>query len=64
MNEVQELIKLTVVIIGITIAAFGFVSLVMWQNPFRLIPKMFAARVMVALVAYAWVLYFLARAVQ
>ncbi|EAR6896778.1 hypothetical protein ACFLJF_004358 [Salmonella enterica] len=45
--------------IGISVAAFGMVFFVMWQNPFRFIKPMFAMRVLVALVAYAWLLHFL-----
>lgn len=57
MSEVLVLIKIAAIVIGISAAAFGVVSFVMWQNPLRLIKPMFAVRVLVALTVYAWLLY-------
>lgn len=59
MSEVLVLIKIAAIVIGISVVAFGLVSFVMWQNPLRFIKPMFAVRVLVALTAYAWLLYFL-----
>lgn len=59
MNELFVLIKITAMVIGISVAVLGIMSFVMWQNPFRFIKPMFAVRVLVALVAYAWVLHFI-----
>ncbi|EHK0699941.1 hypothetical protein ICL29_004067 [Salmonella enterica] len=59
MNEAWALIKLTGAVIAIAVAAVGLMSFVMWQNPFRYLKPMFAVRVLVVLVAYAWILYFM-----
>jgi len=59
MSEAWELIKITMVIIGLSTAVLGVMSFVMWENPFRYIKPMLAARILVALVAYGWVLYFI-----
>ncbi|EGL4564275.1 hypothetical protein IQ508_002299 [Salmonella enterica] len=59
MSEALVLIKIAAIVIGVSVAAFGMVSFVMWQNPFRFIKPMFVIRVLVALVAYAWLLHFL-----
>ncbi|HBM9969079.1 hypothetical protein ACJBF7_22105 [Enterobacter sp. 04-C-01-SI_S15] len=59
MSEAWELIKVTLVVIGISTAALGVMAFVMWQNPFRFIKPMLAVRILVALIAYAWVLYFI-----
>ncbi|HFZ9214427.1 TPA: hypothetical protein ACIPE5_002100 [Salmonella enterica subsp. diarizonae serovar 61:r:-] len=59
MSEALVLIKITAIVIGISATAFGLVSFVMWQNPFRFIKPMFAVRLLVALTAYAWLLHFL-----
>ncbi|EAY4773440.1 hypothetical protein S828_18345 [Salmonella enterica] len=59
MSEALVLIKIVAIVIGISVAAFGMVFFVMWQNPFRIIKPVFAMRVLVALVAYAWLLHFL-----
>ncbi|HCW3069782.1 hypothetical protein SS21_11305 [Enterobacter roggenkampii] len=64
MNEVFVLIKITAMVIGISVAVLGMMSFVMWQNPFRFIKPMFAVRVLVALVAYAWFLCFIPGASQ
>ena len=64
MNEVFVLIKITAMVIGISVAVLGLMSFVMWQNPFRFIKPMFAVRVLVALVAYVWFLYFISGASQ
>ncbi len=64
MNEVFVLIKITAIVIGISVAVLGLMSFVMWQNPFRFIKPMFAVRVLVALVAYVWFLYFIPGASQ
>ena len=64
MNEVFVLIKITAMVIGISVAVLGVMSFVMWQNPFRFIKPMFAVRVLVALVAYVWFLYFIPGASQ
>ncbi|HCT3688847.1 TPA: hypothetical protein OTU24_002280 [Enterobacter hormaechei] len=64
MNEVFVLIKITAMVIGISVAVLGLMSFVMWQNPFRFIKPMFAVRVLVALVAYVWFLYFIPGASQ
>lgn len=64
MNEVFVLIKITAMVIGISVAVLGIMSFVMWQNPFRFIKPMFAVRVLVALVAYVWFLYFIPGASQ
>lgn len=64
MNEVFVLIKITAIVIGISVAVLGLMSFVMWQNPFRFIKPMFAVRVLVALVAYAWFLHFIPGASQ
>ncbi|ECG8628960.1 hypothetical protein AAD16_004813 [Salmonella enterica subsp. diarizonae] len=59
MSEALVLIKIAAIAIGVSVATLGLVSFVMWQNPFRFIKPMFAMRVLVALVAYAWLLHFL-----
>ncbi|ECR8549373.1 hypothetical protein F2D81_18100 [Salmonella enterica] len=59
MSEALVLIKIAAIAIGISVAAFGMVFFVMWQNPFRFIKPMFVIRVLAALVAYAWLLHFL-----
>lgn len=59
MSEAWELIKITAVVIGLSTAVLGLMSFVMWENPFRYIKPMLAARILVALVAYGWVLYFI-----
>ncbi|EDW6116233.1 hypothetical protein ABK35_000212 [Salmonella enterica subsp. salamae] len=59
MSEALVLIKIAAIAIGISVTTLGMVLFVMWQNPFRLIKPMFAMRVLVALVAYAWLLHFL-----
>ncbi|MEX1839139.1 hypothetical protein KMW40_01705 [Enterobacter cloacae] len=59
MSEAWELIKITAVVIGLSTAVLGVMSFVMWENPFRYIKPMLAARILLALVAYAWVLYFI-----
>ncbi|WP_448875551.1 hypothetical protein [Enterobacter hormaechei] len=41
MNEVFVLIKITAMVIGISVAVLGLMSFVMWQNPFRFIKPMF-----------------------
>ncbi|CAH5913846.1 hypothetical protein AI2916V1_3785 [Enterobacter cloacae] len=64
MSEVLVLIKITAIVIGVSVAVLGVMSFVMWQNPFRYIKPMFAVRVLVALVAYAWLLYFIPGASQ
>lgn len=64
MSEVLVLIKITAMVIGISVAVLGLMSFVMWQNPFRFIKPMFAVRVLVALVAYVWFLYFISGASQ
>lgn len=64
MSEVLVLIKITAIVIGVSVAVLGVMSFVMWQNQFRFIKPMFAVRVLVALVAYAWFLYFIPGASQ
>ena len=64
MSEVLGLIKITAIVIGVSVAVLGLMSFVMWQNPFRFIKPMFAVRVLVALVAYAWFLCFISGASQ
>lgn len=59
MSEAWELIKITMVVIGLSTAVLGVMSFVMWENPFRYIKPMLAARVLVALVVYGWMLYFI-----
>lgn len=59
MNEALVLIKIAAIVIGALVVAFGLVSFVMWQNPFRFIKPMFAARLFVALTVYVWLLHFL-----
>ncbi len=64
MNEVFVLIKITAMVIGISVAVLGLLSFVMWQNPFRFVKPMFAVRLLAALVAYVWFLYFIPGASQ
>lgn len=64
MNEVLVLIKITAMVIGVSVAVLGLLSFVMWQNPFRFVKPMFAVRLLAALVAYAWFLYFIPGASQ
>lgn len=64
MSEVLVLFKITAMVISVSVAVLGIMSFVMWQNPFRFIKPMFAVRVLVALVAYAWFLYFIPGATQ
>ena len=45
MSEVLVLIKITAIVIGVSVAVLGLMSFVMWQNPFRFIKPMFAVRV-------------------
>ncbi|HAF1404918.1 TPA: hypothetical protein G8O12_003729 [Salmonella enterica] len=59
MSEALVLIKIVAIVIGVLVATIGMVSFVVWQNLFRLIDPMFAMRVLVALVAYTWLLHFL-----
>ncbi|EDB4569858.1 hypothetical protein QQ096_000829 [Salmonella enterica] len=59
MSEALVLIKIVAIVIGVLVATLGMVSFVTWQNLFRLIEPMFAMRVLVALVAYTWLLHFL-----
>ncbi|EAX7731387.1 hypothetical protein AIX81_06985 [Salmonella enterica] len=59
MSEALVLIKITAIVIGVLVTTLGMVSFVTWQNLFRLIEPMFAMRVLVATVAYTWLLHFL-----
>ncbi|EBR9318771.1 hypothetical protein CC707_15410 [Salmonella enterica subsp. enterica serovar Panama] len=59
MSEALVLIKIVAIVIGVLVTTLGMVSFVTWQNLFRLIEPMFAMRVLVALVAYTWLLHFL-----
>lgn len=59
MSEALVLIKIVAIVIGVLVTTLGMVSFVTWQNLFRLIKPMFAMRVLVALVAYTWLLHFL-----
>ncbi|EIW3592332.1 hypothetical protein ACOIWS_006038 [Salmonella enterica] len=59
MSEALVLIKIVAIVIGVLVTTLGMVSFVVWQNLFRLIDPMFAMRVLVALVAYTWLLHFL-----
>lgn len=59
MSEAWVLIKIAGAVIAIAVAVVGLVSFVMWRNPLRDIKPMFAARVLIALVAYAWILFFI-----
>lgn len=59
MSEALVLIKIVAIAIGVSVTTLGMVSFVTWQNLFRLIEPMFAMRVLVALVAYTWLLHFL-----
>lgn len=59
MNEALVLLKLTAVVLGISVVVLAMMSFIMWRNPFRDIKPMFAVRLFVCLVAYAWMLYFL-----
>ncbi|CAH3992673.1 hypothetical protein AI2688V1_5133 (plasmid) [Enterobacter cloacae] len=61
MIDLYSFIKLTAAVIGICAASMGFAAFILWQNPFRFIKTMLAVRILVALVAYAWVLYFIQR---
>lgn len=59
MSEILVLAKISSAVIGLSVAVFGLMFFALWQNPFRHIKAMLAVRILIALIAYAWLLYFI-----
>ena len=51
MNEITPLIKLTAVVIVMSVAVLVFTSLILWQSPFRFIKPRLAVTALGGLIA-------------
>ena len=59
MTDAIVLLKIAAVVVAVLFGLTAVISFVSWQNLFRDIKPLFAIRLVVALIAYAWFLYFL-----
>jgi ethanolamine transporter EutH len=60
-SEFLVFIKIVAFVVVAALIAGAVTSFIAWQNIFRRIEPMFALRLLVVFVAYAWILYLLPR---
>lgn len=61
MNESLIFLQILMGVIGFAVVITGLVSFIKWENSFKSIKPLFAARLFIAVTAYMWFFYFITK---